>query len=130
MRLVAIAGETRGAEEFMDDYWPGELYFDERKDSVFKVLNAGRQSKARAIASYFTGGKVKKALTRAKEKGYVGNFVGEGLKLGGVWAFSPKGFLVYEHKEKFVGDTLAGSGGNWTGASWKMDELRGTIDSF
>jgi len=117
---VAIAGETLGAEEFQS-FWSGELYIDEGKAGVFKVLDAGKQGLLSGAFSYYTGGDVRKNADRCSAKGVEGNMEGEGLMLGGVWAFSPTE-LVYEHKEGTWGDTIAEPG--------RLDELRAAIDGF
>ena len=108
VRLVAIAGEHLGHEEFTRDYWKGELLFDLGKSSIFKVMGSGRQGLLSGVMSYFTGGSVSKNWARAGSKGVAGNIEGEGFKLGGVWLFAPSG-LVYEHQEKTWGHTVEGA---------------------
>lgn len=108
MRLVAIAGEHLGHEEFTQDYWKGELLFDLGKSSVFKVMGSGKQGLFSGVMSYMTGGSVSKSWALAGSKGVAGNLEGEGFKLGGVWLFAPSG-LLYEHQEKTWGDTVEGA---------------------
>lgn len=120
MRLIAIAGEALGHEEFLE-HWPGELYIDEGKRGVFAVLDAGKQSLIGGALSYYTGGGVAKNVERCDAKGVTGNMAGEGLKLGGVWAFSPEPALVWEHKEARWGDIVEGG---------RLAALRAAVGEF
>jgi hypothetical protein len=107
VRLIAIAGEHLGAEEFADKFWPGELFYDLGKAGVFKVMGSGSTSLG-GLASYLVGGAVKKNVQRCDSKGVEGNMVGEGFKLGGVWVVSPASELVWEHNETTWGDIVEG----------------------
>lgn len=117
VRLVAIAGETLGHEEFAE-YWDGELFFDVGKRHIWPVLQTGFFSKMGVVGgalSYYLGGSVSKNMTRFKEssrvhRGKTGRGIkdsgkGEGYTLGGLWVFgSPSQGMLYEFKERSWGD--------------------------
>jgi len=103
----AATGEHLGHEDFMKDYWKGELFFDLGKESVFKVMGSGRQGLLGGALSYFLNGAVARNAARADAKGVQGNLEGEGFRLGGVWLLSPSE-LVYEHQERTWGDIVEG----------------------
>lgn len=104
VRLVCIAGEALGHEEFLRDYWKGELYIDEGKQTVFPVVNPTAPSLMAGICSFFCGGEVKQHVNRVKAKNIQGNFKGEGLKLGGTLVVDPTHGLLFEHQERIWGD--------------------------
>jgi hypothetical protein len=121
VRLIAVGGEHIGHEEF-STYWKGEpVLFDLGKQTLFKIMGAGKTGLLSGALSYFLGGAVAQNSERCDTKGITGNLVGEGLKLGGVWAVSPTGGIVYEHKESTWGDIVEGSG---------LDELKAAVSSF
>ena len=69
MRLVAIAKERFGSEEFVYKYWPSpaEIYFDSKKEGYpfFKATNGQQQGIATMIASYVFGGQAAKNWKKA-----------------------------------------------------------------
>jgi len=121
VRLIAVAGEALGHDEF-PQYWSGELYFDMDKRDLFKRSDLKYQGILSGAFSYYTGGAVAKASARCDAKGVTGNMVGEGLKLGGVFAVSPVGEVKFEHKEATWGDT--------TVAGNRTADLKRAVESF
>ena len=92
VRLIGIAGEHLGREEFVEKYWKGELFFDMGKTSWFPAVHGGKKysNTASGIFSALFGGKVAKAWKRMTSKGGIeGNLKGEGFTLGGVWVVHP-----------------------------------------
>ena len=127
VRLVAIAGETLGHEEFLRDYWyslsrhtgclamrcrlqyrrccrKGELFIDPGKQSVFPVVNPTSPSLLGGFCSFLCGGVVKQHLKRVQAKNIQGNLKGEGLKLGGTLVVDAKHGVLFEHQERIWGD--------------------------
>jgi hypothetical protein len=101
IRLIAVAGEHLGHDEFVPEHWKSDMFFDIDKKSMWPILGSGTGSGAvGGIASYATGGVVAKNMKRTKDKGITGNLKGEGLKLGGVWVLGAgtQG-LLFEHQE-------------------------------
>ena len=107
VRLVAIAGEELGTEEFLKDYWQGnELYYDMGKRGLWPIMDSGKNVGSN-IVSYATGGTVAKNLKRANDKGVAGNLKGEGANRGGVWVLGAgEQGLLLEHQEKVWGDIV------------------------
>ena len=115
VRLVAVAKERLGLEEFVKDHWPVhegvELYIDDsgepRKDGntpLFVAAN-GTAQKWGGIASALSGfGSAAGAVKRAKQAGFKGNLKGEGFNLGAVLVSGPTGALHLHHRESFWGD--------------------------
>ena len=72
MRLVAIAKERLGSEEFTRHYWPApaEIYFDSKKEGYpfFEATNGREQGMAIMIASKLFGGQVAKNWRKADSK--------------------------------------------------------------
>ena len=70
MRLVAIAKERDGWEEFTRDYWPppAEIYFDTADPGYpfFKATNGKNQGVAKMLTSYMFGGEVANNLKRSE----------------------------------------------------------------
>ena len=68
-RLVTIAKDRLGHEEYTRDYWPppAELYFDtaEEGHEFFKATNGDRSGLFRGILNFVTGGNVSEKLKRA-----------------------------------------------------------------
>lgn len=55
VRLIAVGGEALGHEEF-SGYWKGEkLLFDLGKQSLFRIMGAGKQGLLSGVFSYYTG---------------------------------------------------------------------------
>ena len=126
-RLVAIAKERLGNEEFLADHWnqdgakrdmwkvgpsvtdssvphPNpELLFDAEKFPLFKYTN-GQWSALSGLCSYLCCGAVSKSNSRVDEKGIKGNFQGEGTVLGAVLVINGSGELLMHHQEKSWGD--------------------------
>jgi hypothetical protein len=110
VRLVAIAKEREGHEEFSERYWKGaELYFD-TADGVtppaapsFAIVN-GEWMALGGLASYLFGGEVSKNLKRCEKAGFEGNLKGEGTKLGAVLVLDGAGKVLLHHKEQSWGD--------------------------
>ena len=71
VRLVAIAKERLGHEEFSRDYWPppAELYFDTASEGYpfFKASNGQSLGVMRGMLSYFLGGDVKENINRSSD---------------------------------------------------------------
>ena len=122
VRLIAVAGEPLGHEDFTANYWSGELFIDMGKKGLFKESGTGYQGLLSGIFSYYSGGAVAKNSARCDAKGVTGNMEGEGLKLGGVFAVSPGGDVMFEHKETTWGDT--------TVVGNRMTELKAAVASF
>jgi hypothetical protein len=103
--MVAIAGATLDKEEFLRDYWNGELYIDEDKRAIFPVLGAGSQGVLSGAFSWVTGGTVADNVKKSRDEypDIPDSRQGEGLKLGGLWVIDSQGIL-FEHKEKSWGD--------------------------
>jgi len=106
VRLVAIAKDRLGWEEFTRDYWspPAEIYFDTAEPGYpfFKASNGIKQGVAKMLTSYMFGGAVAENLKRSKD--IQGNLKGEGLVLGSVMVVSNTGEVLLHRKEKVVGD--------------------------
>ena len=70
VRLVAIAKERNGWEEFTRDYWPppAEIYFDTAEPGYrfFKATNGKKQGVAQMLTSYMFGGEVANNLKRSE----------------------------------------------------------------
>lgn len=111
MRLVAIAKDRSGVEEFTHRFWqpPAEIYFDTAVAGhpFFAATNGQEQGIASALVSYLFGGQVEKNWKNAEDfpsdhfKGT--GRVGCGV-LGSVIVVSPTGEVLYYHKEKVIGD--------------------------
>ena len=60
MRLVAIAKEKLGSEEFTRHFWPppAEIYFDSKEEGYpfFKATNGEKQDIVNFAVSYLAGG--------------------------------------------------------------------------
>jgi len=102
VRLVAIAKDRLGWEEFTHDYWPppAEIYFDTAEPGYpfFKATNGKNQGVVKMLTSYMFGGEAANNLK-------LGNvFKGEGSVLGSVMVVSSTGQVLLHHKEKVVGD--------------------------
>lgn len=108
IRLIGIAGEHLGREEFLAKFWKGELYFDLGKKTWFPAIHGGSKfsSTMSGIFSALSGGAVAKAWKRAQGKGVEGNLKGEGTVLGGVWVVHPQQGVLYEFREKSWGDNV------------------------
>lgn len=118
MRLIAVAGERLGSEEFLEKYWrseqgPLELYIDEGKKQLWPIMGSGSQGWS-GLASYIFGGSVKKNIKRLKERALAagrasmvpGNLQGtQSTKLGGLWVVGTgeQGILM-EHQERTFAD--------------------------
>ncbi len=87
VRLICIAGEHLGHEEFTGKYWTGELYFDLGKKTWYPAMGSGKMVLS-GLASYAFGGVVAKNVKRVDQKGIDGDLKGEGTILGGVWVIS------------------------------------------
>ena len=122
MRLVAVAGEALGQADFVPAYWSGELYFEMEKKDLFKKSDLKHQGLLSGVLSYYTGGAVAKNSARCDAKGVTGNLEGEGLKLGGVFAVSPQGEVMFEHREAAWGDT--------TVVGDRMGALKAAVERF
>jgi len=105
VKLVAIAKERLGRDEFARDHWSGEIYFDEGviPGPIFQINDAGSY-KWSGVASYLFRGAVYTNHNRAKSKGFKGNSDGEGTYLGGVYVIHPAVGILYHHIEKVWGD--------------------------
>uniref|UniRef100_A0A7S0DZW6 Peroxiredoxin-like 2A n=1 Tax=Hanusia phi TaxID=3032 RepID=A0A7S0DZW6_9CRYP len=109
IRLIGIAGEHLGHEEFRKDFWKGELYFDVGKKTWYPLMGDGKKptNTFMGIFSYLCGGVVAKNLKRVNDKGIQGNLKGEGAILGGVWVVGPGSQgIIFEHREKSWGDNV------------------------
>lgn len=108
--LLAIAGERLGHEEFLKDYWKGELLFDEDKEHIWPVMGSVKKGffgVFSAVGSYVMGGKIKKDIKRCEANGVKGDLKGEGMKLGGVWVIgSSNQGVLFQHNEKEWGDIV------------------------
>lgn len=103
LKLTAVAMEKLGHEEFLRDYWKGELFLDEPR-SLHTVMGGLSQGLVTGAFSYITGGAVATNLKRCDTKGVEGDLKGEGRYLGGVWVVSRSEGVVYEHREESWGD--------------------------
>jgi len=109
MRVVAVAKEELGTEEFQRDWWKPEegyeLYYDVPQEvPLFRECNGNVMTLVKGFGSYFLGGKVATAVKRVKEKGIKGNMDGEGLILGSLLVIDKEGKLILHHKEMSWGD--------------------------
>jgi hypothetical protein len=107
VRLIGIAGEHNGREEFQKGFWRGELYFDLGKKTWFPAMHGGKQASflMSNLCSAFTGGAVYKAYKRIAAKGFNWNTEGsQAAVLGGVWVLHPSQGVIYEYREKTWGD--------------------------
>mmetsp|Transcript_7 Transcript_7/g.16 ORF Transcript_7/g.16 Transcript_7/m.16 type:complete len:158 (+) Transcript_7:165-638(+) len=121
VRLIAIAGETLGHEEFTEDYWNGELYFDLGKEKVFGLIQEQRVL-VKAMESFLTGyhmvsGYVrtgKKQIKSGSQPWSAGDLVN-----GGLWVIgaADQGIL-FEHGERAWGASVVLD---------KIDDLRKAI---
>ena len=93
----------------------------EKKD-LFKKSALKYQGLLSGVLSYYTGGAVAQNSARCDAKGVTGNLEGEGLKLGGVFAVSPKGEVMFEHREATWGDTTA--------VGDRMEALKAAVEKF
>jgi hypothetical protein len=100
VKLIAIAGEHFGTEEFTPEYWKSDLYYDLQKKNLWPILDSG-STIVGGVVSYYTGGAVKQNLKRAADKGITGNMKGtQGHILGGVWVIGAgEQGLIFEHQE-------------------------------
>lgn len=104
MRLVAIAKDRAGAEDFAALI--PEIYFDSETGGYpfFSLTNGRSQGLAQVIGSYLFGGQVAKNMKNVDQKIPM-NFEGKaGSVLGSVIVVDPTGKILYHHKEKVVGD--------------------------
>jgi hypothetical protein len=110
VRLIGVAGEHLGREEFLKDFWKGELYFDIGKKTWFPAIHGGKKS-TRLLSNIFSaicGGLVAKGYKRIMAmnggQGINYNLAGEGTVLGGLWVVHPTQGVIYERREKDWGD--------------------------
>jgi hypothetical protein len=98
VRLICVAGEHLGHEEFTEKYWRGELFFDLGKKQLYPLMGSGRMILS-GLASYMFGGAVAKNVSRVNEQEIEGDFQGEGTILGGVWVVSgAEKAILFEHQ--------------------------------
>ena len=106
VRLVAVAKETLGNEEFTKTWWPApaELYFDGDPVAlpIFKQANGKAMGLIAGAGNYMVGGKVADAIKSSATT--EGNYEGEGKILGSVLVISKSGELLMHHTEKVWGD--------------------------
>eukprot|EP00281_Chroomonas_sp_CCMP1168_P030138 CAMPEP_0206248208 /NCGR_PEP_ID=MMETSP0047_2-20121206/20245_1 /ASSEMBLY_ACC=CAM_ASM_000192 /TAXON_ID=195065 /ORGANISM="Chroomonas mesostigmatica_cf, Strain CCMP1168" /LENGTH=142 /DNA_ID=CAMNT_0053673833 /DNA_START=15 /DNA_END=440 /DNA_ORIENTATION=+ len=71
IRLIAIAGEELGADEFTEKFWKGELFIDQDKKHWFPLMHQGMSKTANCTScwSYLSGGETAKTFKRMKAKG-------------------------------------------------------------
>ena len=108
MRVIGIAKEELGTEEFIKDWWKAEdnceLFYDVPKTVPLFFEANGRKMKWTGVISYLMYGAVRKNADRAKAAGIKGNKVGEGVILGSVLVIDKNGELILHHKELSWGD--------------------------
>ena len=108
MRVIGIAKEELGTEEFIKDWWKAEdnceLFYDVPKTVPLFFEANGRKMLWTGVISYLTHGAVRKNADRAKAAGIKGNKVGEGVILGSVLVIDKNGELILHHKELSWGD--------------------------
>jgi len=107
VRLVAIAKDRDGSDEFTQLYWPkpAEIYFDTTKEGYpfFGATNGREQGLASVLVSFLFGGQVKKNFKNAEN--IPTDMKGEGASvLGSLVVVSRTGEVLFHHKEKVVGD--------------------------
>lgn len=107
MRLVAIAKDRLGSEQFTREYWPppAEIYFDTAKEGYpfFGATNGQEQGLAKMFVSFLFGGQVAKNWKNAGK--IPSDMKGSGASvLGSLLVVSRTGEVLFYHKEKVVGD--------------------------
>ena len=104
VRLICVAGEHLGHEEFTEKYWRGELFFDVGKKHWYPLMGSGTMALS-GLASYMFGGSVAKSISRVGAQKIDGNFKGEGTILGGVWVVSGVDkAILFEHQVRCHAD--------------------------
>ncbi len=103
IRLIAIAPEMLGLEEFQEGkYWSGELFVD-REAKVYSQLEIQRLGIFKGLGALFNSD-VKQAYNDAKADGVTGNYKGDGFRLGATYLIGPGGEIWFEHKMKHYAD--------------------------
>jgi hypothetical protein len=117
VRVVAIAKETLGHEDFVAKFWPApnELYFDGDPVGLplFRQANGRSMGLVGGIGNYLVGGTVAKAAKESADT--EGNLEGEGKILGTILVINKANEIIMHHTEKVWGDHP------------KDDELRAAI---
>lgn len=87
IRLIAVVKERLGYEDFLEHYWPAEIYLD--SDRTWWEANDAGAEGLMSVAYSLAFGKAGTLYKEAKEAGVDGNLRGEGLKRGGVIIIGP-----------------------------------------
>ncbi|KAF9955829.1 hypothetical protein BGZ72_003384 [Mortierella alpina] len=102
MRMVCVVHEKGGSDIFKNEFWHGDVYFDQEK-GFYKALGGGKLRTGgweQLIRPSFWGN-----FIRNKRSGVQGNFEGEGHILGGLLVVhAGERGIAYEHIEKVWGD--------------------------
>ncbi|KAL1919865.1 uncharacterized protein VTP21DRAFT_1797 [Calcarisporiella thermophila] len=101
-RLFAVVHERLGAEEFNNNYWKGEIYWDENK-GFYKALGGG--SLRVASKANWLKPEMWKHVFRNRKSGVTGNFVGDGFIYGGIYLVKRgNAGVAFEYRERIWGD--------------------------
>lgn len=99
MKLAAIAHERVGYEEFVADYWNGEMYFDPNRET-FMAANSKKGGMMMLLSSFS-----RQKVAESKAAGVAMNFTGDGWQLGAELVFGPGDTgLEFVHREAKFGD--------------------------
>jgi len=121
VRLIGIAGEYIGHEEFTRDFWKGELFFDLEKKTWFPAM-AGKNKPPTNTLGGLWHLMTSSAFKRVKGIKYnMDGDKGLSLILGGVWIVHPREGVVFEYPEKMWGDNVCVN---------KMEELQAAINGL
>lgn len=126
-RIIAVAGEELGSEQFMAEFWSGELYFDLDR-SWWSVLNGQSQGLFSGATSYLFGRGVSKALATFNEYEAAHGKVpdsgqGNGTQLGGVFVF---GRWQEDDEVKVLFAHLEGHWGDYA----DVDQVRSAVQTL
>lgn len=102
--FYAIGLELFGYEEFKNDqYFPcGKILIDDKK-KLYEIAGFIKDGVFSGLAKYFSSA-TQKRIKEANKKGFDGNWRGDKSQIGGVLILTPKGEIIYEFKQKNLGD--------------------------
>jgi AhpC/TSA antioxidant enzyme len=103
VKTVAVLHEALPDQvaEFSAEHWKGELYLDETK-VLYAAVGGG--SVRKGSLAWFANPFSRIWKNAKAAEGVVGNFVGDGLTMGGLLVVSKAGEVVYAFQEETFGD--------------------------